>query len=72
MAIALVNPLQVFRTAAMLLLDQQLVMLGPSAYVILDHFGTGGYIAYALGYPTLLGTLCAAAGYLLFKSSDLP
>lgn len=71
-AIALINPLQVFRTAAMMLLDQQLVLLGPSAYVILDHFGTTGYIAYALAYPIALGTLCAAAGYLLFKRSDLP
>lgn len=71
-AIALVNPLQVFRTAAMILLDQQLVMLGPSAYVILDAFGNVGYIAYALIYPMLLGTLCAFVGYLLFKRSDLP
>lgn len=71
-AIALANPLQVFRTASMLLLDPQLVMLGPSAYIILDHFGTWGYIAYALTYPIALGTLCAAAGYLIFKRSDLP
>ncbi len=71
-AIALVNPLQVFRTAAMLLLDQQLVMLGPSAYVILDGFGQAGYIAFALLYPTLLGTLSAWLGYVLFKRSDLP
>lgn len=71
-AIALANPLQVFRTAAMMLLDQQMVILGPSAYVILDHFGSRGYISYALTYPTALGTLCAAAGYLLFKRSDLP
>ncbi len=71
-AIALVNPLQVFRTAAMLLLDRQLVMLGPSAYVILDNFGEVGYITYALLYPTLLGTLCAVGGYLIFRRSDLP
>ncbi|WP_133511225.1 ABC transporter permease [Candidatus Thiosymbion oneisti] len=71
-AIALANPLQVFRTAAMLLLDRQLVMLGPSAYVILDAFGEVGYIAYALLYPTLLGTLCAVGGYLIFRRSDLP
>lgn len=71
-AIALVNPLQVFRTAAMLLLDGQLVMLGPSAYVILDTFGQVGYIAYALAYPVLVGTLCAGGGYLLFRRSDLP
>ncbi len=71
-AIVLANPLQVFRTAAMLLLDQQLVILGPSAYVILDAFGEAGYIAYALVYPVLLGTFCAFGGYLVFKRSDLP
>lgn len=71
-AIALANPLQVFRTAAMLLLDQQLVMLGPSAYIILDTFGEAGYIVYALVYPVVLGTLCAFGGYLLFRRSDLP
>lgn len=71
-AIALANPLQVFRTAAMMLLDSQLVMLGPAAYVILDAFGEAGYIAYALIYPAALGTLCAFAGFLLFRRSDLP
>jgi len=71
-ALALANPLQVFRTGAMLLLDQQLVMLGPSAYVILDTFGEAGYMAYALSYPVLLGTLCALGGYVLFRRSDLP
>ena len=54
---ALVNPLQVFRTASMVLFDSQLVLLGPSAYVILDQFGEAGYIAWALVYPGVLG-LC--------------
>ena len=71
-AIALANPMQVFRTASMMLFDPQLVLLGPSAYVILDTFGQGGYIAYALIYPLLLGTVCATVGYFLFKRSDLP
>jgi ABC-2 type transport system permease protein len=71
-AIALANPLQVFRTAAMMLFDPQLVLLGASAYVILDHFGTAGYILYALLYPLALGTLCAWVGYRLFSRSDLP
>ena len=70
-AIALVNPLQVFRTGAMMLFDPQLVLLGPSAYVILDHFGTAGYIAWALIYPTLVGLIFAAIGYWRFKASDL-
>ncbi len=71
-AIALANPLQVFRTATMMLFDPQLVLLGPTAYVILDHFGQSGYMAYALTYPTLLGSLCAALGFHIFRRSDLP
>jgi ABC-2 type transport system permease protein len=70
--ISLANPLQVFRTAAMMLFDQQLVLLGVSAYVILDHFGTTGYMVYALIYPVALGTLCAWLGYHWFRRSDLP
>lgn len=71
-AIALANPMQVFRTATMMLFDPQLVLLGPTAYVILDNFGQAGYIAYAIVYPILLGSGCAWLGYLLFKRSDLP
>jgi len=71
-AIALVNPMQVFRTATMMLFDPQLVLLGPSAYVILDVFGQVGYITYALLYPVLVGTACAALGFLHFRRSDLP
>jgi len=71
-AIALANPMQVFRTATMMLFDPQLVLLGPTAYVILDHFSQAGYIAYAVLYPILFGTICAAIGYFLFKRSDLP
>ena len=70
--IALANPLQVFRTGAMLLFDPQLVMLGPAAYVILDHFGETGYLAWTLFYPLALGTLFAWLGYLVFRKGDLP
>jgi ABC-2 type transport system permease protein len=71
-AIALANPMQVFRTATMMLFDPQLVLLGPTAYVILDHFSQTGYIIFSIVYPMLLGTLCAALGFAIFKSSDLP
>ncbi len=70
--IALTNPMQIFRTASMLLFDPQLVLLGPSAYVILDHFSELGYLIYALIYPIVLGTLCALLGFLYFRKSDLP
>lgn len=71
-AISLANPLQVFRTASMLLFDSQLVLLGPTAYVILDFFGRTGYMIWALLYPLLIGSSCAALGYWLFRRSDLP
>ncbi|MCP4388094.1 MAG: ABC transporter permease subunit, partial [Gammaproteobacteria bacterium] len=70
-AVALLNPLQVFRTASMMLFDPQLVLLGPSAYVILDHFGGNGYIIWALIYPALLGIITASIGYFAFRKSDL-
>ncbi len=71
-ALALVNPMQVFRTATMMLFDPQLVLLGPTAYVILDHFSQIGYIVYAILYPMLFGSVTALLGYWVFKRSDLP
>jgi ABC-2 type transport system permease protein len=71
-AIALANPLQVFRTATLSLFDPNLVLLGPSAFVILDAFGRSLYIAYAIAYPVVLGTICAAVGFAFFRRSDLP
>ncbi len=70
--IALVNPLQVFRTAALALFDPQLIVLGPAAYVILDTFGVLGYKIFALAYPTALGLLAAGLGYFIFRRGDLP
>jgi ABC-2 type transport system permease protein len=70
-AIALANPLQVFRTAAMLLFDPALVLLGPTAFVILDAFGPTLYQLWAVGYPIALGTLCAALGFWVFRRRDL-
>lgn len=70
--LSLANPLQVFRTAAMMLFDRQLVLLGPSAFVILDNFGQVGYMVYAIVYPLVVGTLCAVIGYWAFRRGDLP
>jgi len=70
-AIALANPMQSFRTAAMLLFDPQLVLLGPAAYVILDNFGHTGYLAWAMVYPIVVGLLGAALGFWTFRRGDL-
>lgn len=69
--IALANPMQVFRTGTMMLFDPQLVLLGPAAYVILDTFGSIGYMVYALIYPAALGSLMAWLGYIAFRRGDL-
>ena len=71
-AIALANPLQVFRTAALALFDPQLIVLGPAAYVILDAFSIEGYKLFAIAYPSALGLLAATLGFLLFRRGDLP
>ena len=70
-AIALFNPLQTFRTAALSLFDPQLIVLGPSAYVIFDLFGAVGYQVFALVWPIFIGSLCALLGYRLFRRGDL-
>ncbi len=70
--IALANPLQVFRTAALMLFDPQLIVLGPAAYVITDTLGTTGFMIYGVVYPLVVGTVCATAGYFMFRRGDLP
>ena len=70
--LAVANPLQCFRTAAILLFDPQMLVLGPSAYVILDAMGRTGYLIFAIAYPVALGTFCAGIGYHLFRRGDLP
>ena len=70
--IALFNPLQAFRAGAMMIFDPQLIMLGPSADIILDHFGYHGYLAWSLLYPAMLGLALGLLGYHIFKRGDLP
>ncbi len=69
--IALLNPLQVFRTGALMLFDPQLVVFGPAAYVIADTFGGPSFIAYSMLYPVFLGTVAATLGYGAFRRGDL-
>jgi ABC-2 type transport system permease protein len=71
-AIALLNPLQVFRTGSMLLFDPQLVLLGPTAYTIFDLFGRAGFMIWAFAWPATLGLASALLGFLIFRRGDLP
>jgi ABC-2 type transport system permease protein len=70
--ISLLNPMQVFRSASMIVFDPELVLMGPSAHVILDAFGHTGFLIYGFVYPALFGTLSAIAGFTVFRRGDLP
>lgn len=70
-AIALLNPLQVFRIGSMVLFDRQLVLLGSTAYAVFDVFGRAGFMVWSLLYPAALGLGSALAGYLTFRRGDL-
>ncbi|MEZ5722619.1 MAG: hypothetical protein R3D59_14070 [Paracoccaceae bacterium] len=75
-AIALANPMQSFAAFGDLWFSTRgRALLGPSSYVILDHFGVTGYVAWAMGYlrcsgwcwrghtgASRAGTWCSAPG----------
>jgi len=69
--ISLANPLQAFRTAAMMLFDPQLVLLGPAAFAILDAFSVKLYPAWAIIKPAVTGATAALVGFWRFRSGDL-
>ncbi|MCL2715028.1 MAG: ABC transporter permease subunit [Alphaproteobacteria bacterium] len=70
-AIAMLNPLQVFRIGSMVLFDPQLVLLGSTAYAVFDVFGRVGFLVWSLAYPLVLGVAAAYAGFLAFRRGDL-
>ncbi len=71
-AIAMLNPLQVFRTGSMLLFDPQLVLLGPTAFTVFDIFGRTGFMIWSFVYPLVLGLVTAGGGWMIFRRGDLP
>jgi len=70
-AIAFINPLELFRIAAISLFDPELTVLGPVSYYILDNMSRTIFITISIVYPALLGTLFTYMGYLVFKKKDL-
>lgn len=70
-AIALSNPLQVFRIGAIALFDPDLSVIGPASYFILDEFGKNFIALYCIIYPAILGIIFAILGYTIFKRKDL-
>jgi len=69
--IALFNPMQVFRTASMLVFDPVFILMGPAAHVILDALGRVGFLVYGFVYPAVFGTFSAIIGFAVFRRGDL-
>ena len=70
-SIAFINPLELFRIAAISLFDPELTVLGPVSYYILDNVSRALFITISIVYPALLGLMFTYAGYLIFRKKDL-
>jgi len=70
-AIALLNPVEVFRIGAISLFDPELTVIGPVAYYLLDTLGANLLIVYSIVYPIVLGLLFSYFGFIAFKKKDL-
>lgn len=71
LGVAFLNPLQVFRMAAISLFDPELTVLGPIAYTVIDKIGLNFLLNWAAIWPIVIGISMAFLGYLAFKKRDL-
>ena len=70
-AIALANPMEIFRVAAISLFDPELTVMGPVAFYILDTFNQWAFVLFSILYPVLLGLVFAVFGYKIFSKKGL-
>ncbi len=69
--IGMLNPLQVFRTAVLVLFDPELTVMGAASYFILDTVSRGLFIFFAIAYPTAVGLGFGWLGNYFFKHRDI-
>lgn len=69
--IAMSNPMEIFRVAAISLFDPELTVMGPVAFYILDTMKHGIFIMFSIIYPIFLGLVFATLGYIVFRKRDL-
>ena len=69
--IAMVNPMEIFRVAAISLFDPELTVMGPVAFYILDMMSQSMFVLISIVYPLLLGILFAFLGFKIFSKKDL-
>lgn len=70
-AISLINPMEIFRVAAISLFDPELTVMGPVAFYILDNIRLSLFLLFSILYPILLGLGFAFFGFKIFKKTDL-
>jgi ABC-2 type transport system permease protein len=69
--IALLNPMEIFRVAAISLFDPELTVMGPVAFYILDTMSQTLFVLISILYPLLVGLLFAFLGFRIFEKKDL-
>ena len=69
--IAMINPMEIFRVAAISLFDPQLTVMGPVAFYILDTMSQSIFVLLSIVYPLLLGVVFAFLGFKIFTKKDL-
>ena len=69
--IALLNPMEIFRVAAISLFDPELTVMGPVAFYILDTISQTMFVLLSILYPILVGLLFAFLGFRIFRKKDL-
>jgi len=71
LSIAMLNPMEIFRVAAISLFDPELTVMGPVAFTILDTMSQGVFVFLSILYPVIVGVLFAFLGYRVFTKKDL-
>ncbi len=70
LAMALANPLELFRIAAFSLFDVKLAVIGPIAWTLLGKIGNNGLLMIAYIYPIFMGLFIGFVGLIYFKNND--
>ena len=69
--LGMLNPLQVFRTAVLVLFDPELTVMGAASYYILDTVSRWAFILFAVIYPIVLGLIFGYFGNRYFNKNDI-
>jgi len=69
--LGMLNPLQVFRTAVLVLFDPELTVMGAASYYILDTVNRSVFIVFAVVYPIVLGAVFGFFGNRYFNKNDI-